>query len=393
MKAALNPFAPGSGRRPPALVGRDAELDALDELVERTTLGRSGRGIVLHGLRGVGKTVLLNEMRARAEDADWFVVSLEARPGGAGEAGVRQILAREIAAQARQLRPLAEGAKRIKAALGAITSFNAKFGATGIELGVEAAVGRGDSGNIEIDLPEVIRDLSTALGDIGRVFGVFIDELQDLDKELLRALLVAQHDAGQRDLPFYVIGAGLPNLPSRLAETQSYAERLFDYRTMSQLPSAEARAALAEPVGPEVSFAPDALDLLVDASGGYPYFLQEYGRAAWDVSAGPTITHADAEASVDLGLERLDQGFFSSRWDRATPAERLFLAAMAEDADGPSLTSQVARRLGRNIASLGPTRANLIAKGLVYAPEHGKVAYTVPGMAAYVHRHREDAGA
>jgi hypothetical protein len=282
----------------------------------------------------------------------------------------------------------------VKKALQAITAFSAKVGVTGISLGVEAAVGRGDSGDIEVDLPEVVQDLAEALNAVGRVFGLFIDELQDLDQDLLRALLVAQHQAGQREWPFYLIGAGLPNLPTKLAETQSYAERLFDYRTIARLPSAEAKAALVDPVASQgVAFDDEALGLLVDASGGYPYFLQEYGRAVWDVSVGPDITQADAEASIALGLERLDQGFFSSRWQRATPAERLFLVAMAEDGEGPSSSSQVAQRMGKRITSLGPARANLINKGLIYAPEHGQVAYTVPGMADYVHRHREDARA
>lgn len=187
------------------------------------------------------------------------------------------------------------------------------------------------------------------------------------------------------------MGAGLPHVPGILAETRSYAERLFDYRTISRLPDAEATAALVDPVTPHgVTFAADALRLLLDSSGGYPYFLQEYGWAAWEVSTGPHISLDDARISAVLGLERLDAGFFRSRWNRASPSERRLLVAMAEDGAGPSSSSDVARRMTLKTTSLGPYRAKLISKGLVYSRDHGLLAHTVPGMDVYVHRHRED---
>lgn len=391
MRAALNPFSPGSGLRPPALVGRNDELETLATLIERSANGLNSRGIVLNGLRGVGKTVLLNEMRARAEDAGWFVVTLEARPDDAGQAGARQTLAREISAQARQLRSRLSISERVKKALGAVTAFNVTLGTTGIDLGVEVAVGRADSGSIEIDLPELVQDLCAALAEDNRSFGLFIDELQDLDRDLLSALLATQHQSGQRGWPFYLISAGLPHLPGILADVRSYAERLFDYCAVTRLPRDVAAAAFVEPLTPRgVSIAAPALQLLVDASDGYPYFIQEFGRAAWEVSPGPQIEFADARDAVALGLERLDQGFFRSRWERATPAERRMLIAMALDVDGPSSSSDVARRMELAASSLGPYRARLIQKGLVYSPEHGRVAFTVPGMAEFVHRHREE---
>lgn len=392
MEAAKNPFSPGSGLRPPALVGREAELDALDVLVERARGGLLGRGIVLSGLRGVGKTVLLNEMRFRAESANWFVVNLEARPDSAGATGARRILAREITTQARALQRRQGLTDRVRTALQSVTAFNVQVGVTGIDLGVDIEAGRADSGDIEIDLPELVQDLCLALKESDAAFGLFIDEMQDLDPLLLRALLVTQHQAGQRGWPFYLFGAGLPNLPGVLAESRSYAERLFDYRTVSRLPLEQASAALTDPVAAYgVAFEKPALAVLLDASGGYPYFLQEYGRAVWEVSPGPVIGADDATTSVTIGLDRLDAGFFHSRWNRATPSERRMLVAMAEDGDGPSVSSEVARRMGLSKPnSLGPYRANLIAKGLVYAPDHGQLAYTVPGMAAYVERHRDD---
>ncbi len=346
---------------------------------------------MLSGVRGVGKTVLLNEMRNHAEEAGWFVVNLEARPDEAGASSARQILAREITAQARRLSRSATMTDRVRTALQSVSSFNVKLGTSGIDLGVEIAPGRADSGDIEVDLPELVQDLCAALKEDDGALGLFIDELQDLDPALLRALLVTQHQAGQRGWPFYIIGAGLPHLPGILAETRSYAERLFDYRTIARLPDPEATSALVDPVqSGGVSFEPEALRLLLDASGGYPYFLQEYGRAAWEVAPGPSIVAEDARASVIIGLQRLDDGFFRSRWNRATPSERRMLVAMAKDGAGPSTSSEVARRMELKPSSLGPYRANLINKGLVYAPAHGLLAYTVPGMAEYVHRNRED---
>lgn len=390
MEPALNPYSPGSGRRPPELVGRAGELEALDTLVARTRNRLSDRGIVLTGLRGVGKTVLLNEMHARADRFEWLTVRLEARRDEAGAAAVRRTLARELVAAARKLsrRTLTS---RMRQALGTIGAFNAQIGATGISLGVTVAQGRADSGDPEVDLLELVEDVALALGEDGRAFGIFIDEMQDLDEVTMGALIAAQHMAGQRDWPFYVIGAGLPNLPRVLTETRSYAERLFTYRSIGQLAPGEAARALVEPAERlGASFTPDGLALVLDAAAGYPYFLQEYGQAIWNLAPTQVFTVDDAAAAVQFGLEHLDAGFFRSRWERATPAERRFLLAMAQDHDAPSQTSDVARRIGLKITSLGPYRANLMAKGLIFAPEHGQVAYTVPGMAAFVDRHRDD---
>lgn len=391
MEPALNPYSPGSGRRPPELVGRTGELEAFDTLVARTRNGLSDRGIVLTGLRGVGKTVLLNEMHAHAERFDWLTVRLEARRDEAGAAAVRRVLARELVVAARKLSRRRTLTGRMRQALETITAFNANIGATGISLGVDLTHGRADSGDPEVDLLELVEDVAVALGEEGRAFGLFIDEMQDLDETTVGALLAAQHLAGQREWPFYVIGAGLPNLPRRLTEVRSYAERLFNYRPIGQLPPGDAARALVEPAERlGATFTPDALPLLLDAAGGYPYFLQEYGQAVWNLAPEKTFNADDAQAAVQYGLEHLDAGFFTSRWERATPAERRFLLAMAADHDAPSSTSDVARRLGLKITSLGPYRANLMSKGLVYAPEHGQIAYTVPGMAAFVGRHRDD---
>jgi hypothetical protein len=385
-----NPYSPGSGRRPPELVGRIGELEAFDTLRARVTNGLGDRGVVLTGLRGVGKTVLLNEMHRMADSFEWLTVRIEARRDEAGAKAVRRALARELVVSARRLARTSL-TTRMREALGTISSFNAKVGATGIELGVELSKGRADSGDAEVDLLELVEDVSTALGERRRAFGVFVDEMQDLDAETMGALIAAQHAANQRDWPFYIIAAGLPNLPRVLTETRSYAERLFNYRQIGKFGREDAAQALREPaerLGAE--YAPNALEILLDAAGGYPYFIQEYGQAAWNLASDRLVTDADATAAVQYGTEQLDAGFFRSRWQRATRSERRMLHAMAADGEGPSPTSLVAQRMGIQPSSLGPYRAALITKGLVYAPEHGQIAFTVPGMAGYVDRHHDE---
>lgn len=386
---ALNPYSPGSGRRPPELVGRDAELGAFDTVVARTGNKLTDRGIVLTGLRGVGKTVLLNAMRDHANRHEWFTVKIEARADDAGAASVRRTLARELAAGARRFNREGIGSK-MRQALQTIQSFNAKVGVTGIELGVQLESGRADSGDPEIDFAELVEDITTGLPS-GRAFAIFIDEMQDLDNATMSALVATQHAANQNEWPFFIVAAGLPNLPRALAEARSYSERIFSYRTIGQLSPSDAAQALREPAQRlGANYAQDALDELVDVAGGYPYFLQEYGKAVWDLAPEKTIRLSDATAAINYGRTLLDDGFFRSRWDRATKAERRFLVAMAHEGDAPSSTGDVAQLMGLKRQSLGPYRAGLISKGLVYAPEHGYVAYTVPGMADYVARRQED---
>jgi hypothetical protein len=382
----LNPFAPGADRRPPELVGRDGELTAFDTIVARTRNQLGSRAMVLSGLRGVGKTVLLNAMRDRAEKAGWLVVSLEAQRSDQADAAIRRRLVRELVVAARSLNPPSRGA-RLRAALGSIESFKVQVGVTGISLDVEPSTGRADSGDLETDLGELVEDLAEALAEEGLGFGLFIDEMQDLSTSTLASVLTAQHAAGQRDRPFYVLGAGLPSLPAVLTEARSYAERLFDYRRIGPLGPAAARRALTEPlIRCGARLEPGALDLLTDAAAGYPYFLQEYGQAVWDVAPATPFTPEDARTAIAQGTDRLDDGFFSARWDRATRAERDLLRAMAPDGENHAATSDVAARLGKPVGGIGPARATLIAKGLAYAPEHGRIAYTVPGMAAFIDR-------
>lgn len=391
METALNPYSPGAGLQPPELVGRDAEIALFESLVVRARQHAPvGRGIVLHGLRGVGKTVLLQVMRRCAEAMGWAVMGLEARPGDAGASEVRTTLGRELlAAVRRSARRGAGGA--LRDALGSVVSFSASLGVAGVTVGIARSEGRADTGDLATDLGEMIEDLGPALRAEGRGLAFFIDELQDLDSEMLAALLAAQHRAGQLDLPFYLIGAGLPNLPAVLASARSYAERLFEYRKVGPLRFDEARDALvlpAERYG--ARFTAPAVSALVEVSEGYPYFLQVFGRAIWEVSPEKVFSPEDAAAAMEFGWHELDHGFFPARLQRATPREQEYLRAMAKDGDAGSETSGLAARLNRAAASLSPTRQSLMDKGIVYAPQRGSVAYTVPGMAAYLRRHDDE---
>jgi hypothetical protein len=387
MHAELNPYAPGAGLTPPELVGRAPEIDQFDLMVARSRRRLHSRGMILHGLRGVGKTVLLNRFRDHAERAEWLVVELAGQTSEGGADATRRKLARELALAARRLYRGRAMTESVRTALSAVSSFGMSFGGVSFDIGVEPTRGRADTRRIEVDLEELIEDLVPALLENTTAFVLFVDEMQDLDPGLLAALLAAQHRAGQRQWPFFLVGAGLPNLPATLGAARSYAERLFDYREIGALPSGAAAEALTIPAAKNgASFDPDALDRLVDASGGYPYYLQTYGAAAWELAIGTTITIADADGAVERGNVELDTGFFPARWDRATPAERQYLAAMAEDSAPTTSTAEVANRLGTRPQSLSPARQSLIDKGIIYAPDRGKVAFTVPNMGDFVRR-------
>lgn len=392
MDSDLNPYTPGSGVRPLHFAGRADEIAAMNTLVKRASRGLPGRSLMLTGLRGVGKTVLLNRLREVADDGRWFTVQFEASSGKRGEAAARKALGAGLAKATLRFKARAQ-TRKLGSMLATVTSFNMSMGAEGLTLGVERDPSTASSGNIEVDLIDLVESVCAALSDEGSAFGVFIDEIQDLDAELLEALVAAQHHASQRNLPFFVVGAGLPGTPARLADARSYAERLFDYREIGRLPVQEAMAAMEGParqVGG--GFTTECLTHLVAASGCYPYFIQEFGSAIWQVAQRAPFTVEDARIAVALGVSKLDNGFFRSRWDRATPAEREYLVAMSEDRGLDSQSSVVAQRLDREVASLGPARANLIAKGLIYSPERGKISFTVPSFHEYIERRAEQDG-
>jgi len=342
---------------------------------------------MLTGLRGVGKTVLLQQIRSQLRNGGWFEVALEARPDEGGVKVFRDHLARELASMVRRsLRDRAT--ERARAALMSLSAFGVQIAGSGIA--VERVQGRADSGHFETDITDLVEDVAAAAEETGVGLAVCIDEMQDAPAEVLASLLATQHRAGQEGWPFVVVGAGLPSLPRALSEARSYTERLFDYRVVGPLTPPDAAAALLEParrLGGDYTDA--ALNLILEASSGYPYFLQEYGRAIWNEAVDNPFSASDAELAIERGRTQLDGGFYRSRWDRATKAERQLLIAMTPDGGSASSTSTVAERLSTSPSGIGPARAALINKGLIYAPEHGQIAFTVPGMHDFIQRTHE----
>lgn len=388
MDPRINPYNPGAGLRPAALAGRDGDIEAFEVMADRAQNGHISRSIMFSGLRGVGKTVLLGELAGRALERDWLVIQVEAEHTQPDH--FSRALAGEIANAARRKRTwLARATGRVADALGSISSFQAAVGAEGVSLGIERIPGRADSGNLQFDLVDLAETVGAAAREDSIGVIVLVDEMQDLTTDQMSAVCRSCHRAGQLGLPWFVIGGGLPNLPTRLADAESYAERLFDYRRIDRLSSADAEVALIKPANEQdVVWNNDASQFVLDESGGYPYFLQQFGKTVWDASVGPSrITLEDAVIGVAEGQDQLDLGFYSSRWERATKAEREFLEAMALDGGYPSRIADIAQRMQRSSSqSLGPARASLINKGIVYGPEYGMIAFSVPGMADYVSR-------
>jgi hypothetical protein len=380
-----NPYSPGAGRKPAALVGRDDALRAWSTALQRAERGRTDQPFVLYGLRGVGKTVLLSEFRRNASKRRWIVAQIEA---GSGKT-LRELLGEALYAPLSDLARPTAGTRLLKA-IKTAPSFKASYDTTGtwsFGLDLSGSEGGGaDTGILDTDLRKLLRDLSEAAEEERIGLAIFIDEAQDLDVDELTTLCTIAHAAAQDEWPLLFAFAGLPSLPRILAEAKSYAER-FQYSKIQQIDETVVAEALTIPAAQEdAQWADDAVALVVADSGSYPYFLQQYGQETWNVAAGPVITRRDAELGVLQGNNQLDNGFFRVRWDRATPAEQHYLRAMAVDGDAGSSSGEIATRLAKKPKSLGPTRAALISKGLVFAPEHGVVAFTVPGMAAFIAR-------
>ncbi|WP_422936065.1 ATP-binding protein [Sinomonas sp. P47F7] len=392
MDPALNPFAPGSGVRPPALVGRQVEIDAFELLVARAKANTAGdRGMLLTGLRGVGKTVLLNVFSDIARHNGWLVVQFEAQPGDKAGGAARRKLARELQLGARRLRPTPAWSHLREQGLGSISNISVSLGLQGLTADLKFAAGRADSHDLDIDLEELVEDICLSMSKARAGFALVIDEMQDLDEDLLGALLAVQHTAGQRGWPFFIIGAGLPSLPGRLSESRSYAERLFQYRQIGRLDHSAASEALTVPIDRLGGILRgDALETLLEAAGGYAYFLQAYGRTVWETASDREITVGDALLAVELGTADLDQGFFVARWQRTTRSERGYLRAMSQDGEGPTATADLIDRLQKDHSSLTSQRARLIDKGIIFAPEHGHVQFTVPGMGSFIARQSND---
>ena len=392
MDPVRNPFAPGAGQRPPELAGRDRELTAFGVVLERVARGRPERSLVLTGLRGVGKTVLLGELRSMAMRRGWGTGKVEARPEG----GLRRPLSAALHRAVRDLALRHRAPDRVTDVLGVLKAFALRATPQDAKLrdrwqpGIDAPTitGRADSGDIEIDLVELFTDVAELAADVGTGVALLIDEMQDVAPDDVSALCAACHELSQSGAPLVVVGAGLPHLPAVLSASKSYSERLFRYLRIDRLDRADSDHAVVAPIEREnAAITQDALDTLFETSGGYPYFVQAYGKAAWDAAPTSPIGVLDVQVAAPEAESELAVGFFGSRFERATPAEREYLQSMAEltgGRDEPVSTTQVADQLGRRASSLSPARDNLLKKGLVYSGERGQIAFTVPHFGRFL---------
>lgn len=382
MNPLLNPYVPGAGRQPAELAGRDGELAQFGVELARAADGLSIVGFVLVGLRGVGKTVLLNAMRSHAHDAGWATAKVEARRG----ASLLVPLTKALKVAIRGISRRARNQNRVEAVKQALATFGLTAGTDGVRVSVDLERRRHE---LEVDLTALFTDLGELARDADAGVAIFVDEMQDVDADELAALCAACHEMSQTGHPVLLVGAGLPSLPVVLSTARSYAERLFTYLPIDTL-SAEAveQAILAPAARRNVTYTPDALAEVAALADGYPYFIQAYGKAVWNASEGSPITTDDVGAARPEA-EQERAVFFGARYERATEAERAYMRAMAHLGDGPVATAAVARTAHRPLRSLSAARDALIRKTLIYSTERGYVAFAVPHFAAYLREEHE----
>jgi hypothetical protein len=374
-----NPYAPGAGAPPPELAGRDALIERAAIALDRIRSGRHDKSMILVGLRGVGKTVLLNRVQLDAEERGIHGMRLEA-PEDRSLPGILAPAMRAALLKLDRARAAtAVGKKAMRALAGFVGSMKIKYGDVEVGLEVEPEKGLADSGDLDVDLTDLLVAVGEAAQERSTAFAVFVDELQYVEENQLASLITALHRCAQKQLPITLFGAGLPQIVGQTGRAKSYAERLFDFPEVGALEDAAARLALTVPAEKEgVIFESAALDEILAQTEGYPYFLQEWGKNAWSVAASSPITAEHVRVATVHALADLDASFFRVRFDRLTPAEKSYLRAMAALGPGPHRSGDIAQELGRKVNSLGPARSALIAKGMVYSPGHGDTAFTVP---------------
>jgi hypothetical protein len=379
-----NPFAPGAGTQPPELAGRSGILTDAEVALARTKGGK-GKSALLLGLRGVGKTVLLYKVAEIAQSCGCVPIALEAPE----DQRLAQMLVPPLRAALFKLSASQKAAQHAKAGLGVLRAFASVFQAKvgDVEFGVKPELGTADSGNLEHDLAELLAVVAEAAQRGGSGLALFVDEMQYLNREDLSALIVAVHKVGQRGLPFVLFGAGLPQLAALAGEAKSYAERLFDFPDIGPLTSEAAAEAIKMPLTREnVKIDAKALEFIVTKTRGYPYFLQEWGYQIWNVANGSPITLADAKLATLRALARLDFGFFKVRFDRLTPKEKGYMRAMASLGPGPHRSGDIAGALDKSVKAVAPLRDGLIKKGMIFSPQHGDTAFTVPMFDEFMQR-------
>ena len=382
-----NPFSPGAGSPPPELVGRDEILEQTRILLGRTRIKRPEKSILLTGLRGVGKTVLLNEMERLAGADGYRSILVEAHE----DKSLAFLLAPHLRRLLFDLNRMAGASDKIRRGLAVLKGFigaiKVTVGDFEIGLDIEPEKGTADSGDLETDLPDLLTVLAEAAQERQVSIAILIDEIQYFDQSELSALIMAMHRMQQRQLPLVLMGAGLPILPGMAGESKSYAERLFNFPDVGPLSELDTAKALQDPVkAVGVEFEGSALKEIYRLTQGYPYFLQEWGYQTWNLSDHSPITLKDVHGATVQAIARLDKNFFRVRYDRLTPSEKTYLRAMAELGSGAHRSSDIATVLGAKVSSLGPVRAKLIKKGMIYSPTHGDMAFTVPLFDEFMRR-------
>jgi hypothetical protein len=386
MDPRLNPYTPNAGARPPALVGRDSEIEAFDVLLSRLRAGGTEQSLLVTGLRGVGKTVLLGALEEQARLAGWVTVETEITKRVDFGPRIAQLVRRALI----EVAPQERWRDRAKRAASILKSFALTVSSDGSVTGsfdVEPLRGVGDSGDLGEDLTDLLVALGEAANEFDRGVALFLDEVQFLTEIDLEALITALHKTVQRQLPITIVGAGLPQLPRLAGEAKSYAERLFRFPAIGPLSAVEAAEALTRPVEElHVSYDRRAVETVVVYTQGFPYFVQEYGKMLWDHAHGPVITAVEAVEAQAIVEAKLDGNFFRSRVERASAREVAYLRAMAQLGPEAQSAGDVATLLRSTTSTLGPTRARLIDKGLLYAPDYGLAAFTVPQFDRFMRR-------
>lgn len=382
-----NPYSPGAGTPPPELAGRDELRQRLEVAIGRVRIGNPAKSMILVGLRGVGKTVLLEQMRQDAEKSGVLTLRLEAPENRSLPALLSPQLRLALLKLSTIENAKALAQRGLRALAGFAKAFKLKYDDIEVGIDLEPEQGLADNGDLEGDLATLLEQVGLAARQAKTAAVLFIDELQYVEEEQLAALITALHRCAQQKLPVMLVGAGLPQLVGKAGKAKSYAERLFDYPVVGPLSRTDAALAITKPAEDlKVYFEPAAVERIIDVTQGYPYFLQEWSKQAWDVADASPITPQDVQTAEPLTVAALDEGFFKVRFDRCTPSERRYLHAMAELGAGPHRSGDIAVKLGKSVNTLAPVRNNLINKGMVWSPRHGETAFTVPLFDQFMRR-------
>lgn len=389
MDAARNPYSPGAGTPPPMLAGRDALLDQARLGLKRIRIGRPARSFIAVGLRGVGKTVVMNEIQKIADSEGYYSVYIEAYD----DISVADALAKALRPVLIRMSRKEAAKSLVSKAITGLRNFVSAFKVSiqGVDFAISPDPGLADSGDISVDLPDLLTLVGEAAQEVDSGVALIFDEIQYLSEADMSALIMAIHRCTQRSLPIVLFGAGLPQLRGKMGNAKSYVERLFDFPEVGSLPPEDARAAILQPARDEgVAYTESALREILHVTSCYPYFIQEWGHFAWLTADASPITKEHVQESHDQAIAKLDQSFFRVRLDRMTPTERKYMRAMAQLGPGAHRSGDIAKEYGADVTSVAPTRSSLIAKGMIYSPAHGDTAFTVPLFDEFMRREMPD---